>query len=651
MLAWLARVLLLFLLIVSDLPADDAGVTTPLAPGYGKLGYGLPEVGSYRLPPLGEAADGEVLDESGKPRRLFDLFAGKYVLLAFIYTTCSDVNGCPLTSHVFYQIKSAMKRDPDLAAKLKLISLSFDPSLDTPEVMALYANNFRYAGSVGEWQFVTTASERALQPILDAYHQDVQQAVDDNGKAVKGYSHVVRVFLIDPQRHIRNIYSVDFLHQDLIINDVKTLIAQADGKATPAAQPSPLLHASLSKPGDDKSGYETPAYETHSLALTQRQGKAADLLALVRKPPLGLPPVPVPADNPLTREKVELGRKLFYDRRLSLNDTFSCAMCHVPDQGFTSNELAMAVGIEGRTVRRNSPTIYNTAYAKVLFHDGREDRLEQQIWGPLLAKNEMGNPSVGRVLDKIRRIEDYPALFRAAFDGRGVGMETLGMALASYERTLVSGDSPFDRWRYGGESDALSPAAQRGFALFTGKAGCVACHSVGDDSALFFDNKMHNTGIGYRASMGIAPPSQPVQVAPGITLQVERSVIEAVGAPPPADLGLYEVTQNPHDRWKYKTPSLRNVALTAPYMHDGSIDSLRGVVEFYDRGGVPNEELDPLIHPLHLNEAEKTDLVAFLRALTGSNVDTLVSDAFAAPVGDLSKDDPNWVHGTDMEVR
>lgn len=650
MLAWLARCLLFFLIMVSALPADSPGTPAVPAPGYGALGYPLPAIGSYRLPPLGSAADGEVLDQDGQPRRLFDLFAGKYALLAFIYTSCSDVNGCPLTSHVLYQIKSAMKRDRVLAERLKLISLSFDPAVDTPQVMALYANNFRYAGSAGEWQFVTTASERALEPILWAYHQEVQQAVDADGKVGNGYSHVVRVFLIDPQRRIRNIYSVDFLHQDLIVNDVKTLLAQEEEQAMPQ-HASLQRSATLSKPGDDKQGYEEAGYRTHSLALELRRGKAADLLALVRKPPLGLPPVPVPTDNPLTREKVELGRKLFYDRRLSLNDTFSCAMCHVPDQGFTSNELAMAVGIEGRSVRRNSPTIYNAAYADLLFHDGREDRLEQQIWGPLLAKNEMGNPSVGRVLNKIRRIEDYRGLFEAAFDGRGVGMETLGMALASYERTLVSGDSPFDRWRYGGQAEALSAAAQRGFGLFTGKAGCSGCHTIGAGSALFFDNRMHNTGIGYRDSMGIAPPRQPVQVAPGVTFEVDRSIIERVGEPPPADIGRYEVTQNPHDRWKYKTPSLRNVALTAPYMHNGSIGSLRDVVEFYDGGGVPNEELDPLVRPLHLTASEKDDLVAFLESLTGSNVDTLVADAFAAPVGDLGKGDPNWVHGTEMEVR
>jgi cytochrome c peroxidase len=151
--------------------------------------------------------------------------------------------------------------------------------------------------------------------------------------------------------------------------------------------------------------------------------------------------------------------------------------------------------------------------------------------------------------------------------------------------------------------------------------------------------------------MGIAPETQPIVVAPGVVLEIERSVIEQVGEPSPADVGRYEVTQNPNDRWKYKTPSLRNVALTAPYMHNGSLSTLSEVVEFYDQGGVSNELLDPLIRPLGLSDAEKADLVAFLQSLNGSNVDTLVADAFAAPIGDVGKGDPNWVHNTEMEVR
>ncbi|MEW8469700.1 MAG: cytochrome c peroxidase [Candidatus Thiodiazotropha sp.] len=640
------------LFAVISVSALSAAQLSDSAPGYGKLGYPLPEIGSYALPSLGRAADGEILDSSGVRRSLHEIFSDRYVLLAFIYSTCSDVNGCPLSSHVFYKVKSAMKRDAELADRLKMVSLSFDPENDTPEVMRLYSNNFRYAGKAGEWQFITTASQQQLRPILQSYNQVVQQEVDDKGNPVVGYSHVLRVFLIDPEKRIRNIYSVDFLHHELIINDLKTLLKQqaAQGRMIQAVaridEPG-----QLSKPGDYKQGYEAESYTTRSLDLESRRGEAADLLGIANNPPLGLPPIPVPADNPLTREKIELGRRLFFDRRLSLNDTFSCAMCHVPEQGFTSNELAMAVGIEGRSVRRNSPSVYNSAYAALLFHDGREESLEQQVWGPLLARNEMANPSVGYVLQKIRGIADYDGSFEAAFDGRGVSMETLGMAIASYQRSLVSADSAFDRWYYGGDKQALSAAAQRGFDLFAGKAGCASCHRLGDDHALFTDNDLHNTGIGYRESMGIVPEKQPILVAPGVVLEVDRAVIEQVGEPPPTDVGRYEVTQNPNDRWKYKTPGLRNVALTAPYMHNGSLGTLREVVDFYDRGGVSNELLDPLIRPLGLSDAEKADLVAFLQSLTGGNVDTLVADAFAAPVGDVGKGDPSWVHGTEVEVR
>ncbi|MET0081276.1 MAG: methylamine utilization protein MauG, partial [Candidatus Thiodiazotropha lotti] len=218
-------------------------------------------------------------------------------------------------------------------------------------------------------------------------------------------------------------------------------------------------------------------------------------------------------------------------------------------------------------------------------------------------------------------------------------------------RSLVSADSPFDRWRYAGDETALSESAKRGFEVFTGKAGCVACHAIGERSALFMDDQLHNTGIGYRESMGIFPDKQQVTVAPGITIDIDRAIIDQVGEEQPTDVGRYEVTQNPHDRWKYKTPSLRNVDLTAPYMHNGSLSTLHEVVDFYDQGGVPNELLDPLIRPLGLSPQEKSDLVDFMRSLTGSNVDTLVADAFAAPVGDVGEGDPSWVHGSEVEVR
>lgn len=345
-----------------------------------------------------------------------------------------------------------------------------------------------------------------------------------------------------------------------------------------------------------------------------------------RGPQLGLPPVPTPADNRPTRAKIDLGRKLFMDRRLSHNNTFSCGMCHVPEQGFTSHELGTAIGLEGQTIRRNSPTIYNVAYVEQLFHDGREFSLENQAWGPLLAANEMSNPSIGYVVEKIRVMPDYRGLFEKAF-GRGVDMLGVGQALAVYQRMFVSGNSRFDRWYYGGKRDVLDAREQAGFALFMGKGACVACHTVGKRDALFSDNRFHNTGIGYARSMGIQT-SYKVQLAPGVHIQVKDEDLKSF-EPTLPDVGRYEVTLDPADRWAYRTPILRNVALTAPYMHDGSLATLEEVVEFYDQGGIDNEDRSPLIRPLGLTGEEKTALVAFLKTLTGDNVAKLVKDARA----------------------
>ena len=344
-------------------------------------------------------------------------------------------------------------------------------------------------------------------------------------------------------------------------------------------------------------------------------------------PPLGLPVLPVPADNPLTPAKVELGRKLFMDRRLSPNETMSCAMCHVPEQGFTSNELGTAIGIEGRSLRRNAPTILNAAYLERLFHDGREIGLENQVWGPLLAANEMGNPSIGYVVEKIRGLPDYRGLFETAFAGRGVGAETIGQAIACYERTLVSGNSRFDRWRYGREAGVLTEQEQAGFRLFTGRAGCSACHTVGEASALFTDQRFHNTGVGWARSQDAGDLKHRVQLAPGVFTEIRESETRSFSEPRPRDAGRFEITQDPADRWAYRTPGLRNVALTAPYMHDGSVATLEEVVEFYDRGGIDNPGRDPLLKPLDLSSGDKQALAAFLRSLTGDNAPALARAA------------------------
>ena len=399
-------------------------------------------------------------------------------------------------------------------------------------------------------------------------------------------------------------------------------------------------------PGDVRKGYESADYRTRSRSLLERRGVRLDLVRLAQEPPLGLPPVPVPADNPPTPAKVELGRKLFFDRRLSINDTLACATCHIPEQGFTNNELRTPVGVEGRSVLRNSPTLFNVAYQEHLFLDGREFSLENQVWQPMTAHNEMAAPSIGYVIRKLRRMADYDGLFEQAFDGDGPDVLTIGQALASYQRTLLAADSPFDRWRFGGQPDAVDESAKRGFALFSGKAQCVVCHRVEEDHALFIDHQFHNTGHGYAASVrGRRREATRVQLAPGVFTTISQEAIDAVTQQKlPNDLGLYRVTESPGDRWKFRTQTLRNIALTAPYMHDGGFDTLREVIDFYDRGGVPNELLSPLIRPLGLTESEKRDLESFLNSLTGGNVPDIVADAFAAPIGDLSAEDPNWAH-------
>ncbi|MGH8670799.1 MAG: cytochrome-c peroxidase [Burkholderiales bacterium] len=373
---------------------------------------------------------------------------------------------------------------------------------------------------------------------------------------------------------------------------------------------------------------------------TQAENKRTSERPLTIKAPLGLPPLKVPSDNPLTRAKVELGRKLFMDRRLSHNDTLSCAMCHVPEQGFAFNELRTAVGIEGRSMNRNAPTLFNVAYMVPLFHDGREFTLENQVWGPILTRNEMAMPSIGYVIDKIKKLADYKGYFERAFDGRRPTVDNIGQAIAAYERTVLSGNSRFDRWYYGKQADALSAEEKLGFAVFSGKAGCTSCHVVNETYAIFSDNRFHNTGIGWEASMGKSSAKQKVQLAPGVFVDVERSIIDSFSEAPQNDVGRYAVTRDPDDRWKYKTPSLRNLSLTAPYMHDGSLDSIEDVIRFYDKGGIDNPLKDPKLAALKLTPEEQKALAAFLRSLTGDNVEKLAAEARSAlPVPNMRGSD------------
>jgi cytochrome c peroxidase len=300
-------------------------------------------------------------------------------------------------------------------------------------------------------------------------------------------------------------------------------------------------------------------------------------------------------------------------------------MCHIPAQGFTVNETRLAVGINGKTTKRNPPTLYNVAYQRLLFHDGREFTLEDQIISPLTNPVEMGNPSIGYVTDKVRRLPGYDEQFHRAF-GERVNVANLGKAIASYERTLLSANSPFDRWHFGGDATALSNEAKTGFEIFSGKGKCIGCHPIGKEASLFTDHEFHNTGI---AQLHLIPEKTvDVDLGGGLIVQMPRAQVNEILTPPEKDLGRYEITLDPNDLWRYKTPSLRNVALTAPYMHNGVLLTLEEVIDYYDHGGTRVEGQDARIMPLHLLPVEKRALLAFLHSLTGDNVNILAREPY-----------------------
>jgi len=337
---------------------------------------------------------------------------------------------------------------------------------------------------------------------------------------------------------------------------------------------------------------------------------------------LGLPDRELPQD-----EVIELGRKLFFDRRLSINNTLSCGMCHIPEQGFAQNQLATPVGLEGRVLKRNSPTLLNVGHQRVLFHDGREFSLVSQVWSPLLSKREMGNLSIGMVIKRLREMGGYAAEFEVVLGD--IDAVTIGEALAAYQLSLIAGDSPFDRWLYQGDETAVSEEVKSGFYLFKTK-GCVSCHLVGKSSSLFTDHEFHNTGRGFERSMKLKPGQRTIRLTDTVTIQTEANFEGEVHN----DLGRYEVTGEPGDRWKYRTAGLRNIAVTAPYMHDGSLPSLEAVLGFYAEGGVPNPGLDPLIQPFSLSVRESKDIVEFLKSLTSSWLPELIESAREVEVGD-----------------
>lgn len=287
----------------------------------------------------------------------------------------------------------------------------------------------------------------------------------------------------------------------------------------------------------------------------------------------------VPDDNPVTEAKIELGKRLYFDKRLSADGTVSCATCHDPQKGFT-DQLPFSKGVRGQLGPRNAPTVINTAFNLFQFWDGRAGSLEEQCVGPVQNPLEMANTLEGAV-ENVKKIAGYKPYFQAAFGSEEVTIDRLAQSISSFERTVLSGNSAWDRFVYAKDETALSDPAKRGLALFQGKAKCTRCH-VGFNMT---DGIFHNLGVGMNA--------------------------------PEPDWGRFKVTQVEKDKGAFKTPTLRDIQKTAPYMHDGSQKTLEEVVDFYDRGGEKNPWLDPKVEPLNLSADEKADLLAFLNSLEG----------------------------------
>ncbi|MFQ5507278.1 MAG: cytochrome-c peroxidase [Planctomycetota bacterium] len=314
-------------------------------------------------------------------------------------------------------------------------------------------------------------------------------------------------------------------------------------------------------------------------AALPRDELPADLFT--KTPPLGLPAeVPGPAKNPLTKASFELGRRLFFDPLLSLDRTVSCASCHQPAFGYSSPD-ALPIGVHGKKALRNAPTLFNRGFGRRQSWDGRAATLEEQVLLPIENPVEMDLP-LEKALTRIRASETYRRRFAETWQG-GITEQNLSRALASFVRGLMLGDSLIDRFR-GGQLRALGPDAKAGLWLYESKGGCWRCHSGPN----FSDEKLHNTGVGVRD-----------------------------GKP---EAGRFAISGEDTDRGRFKTPTLRGLAQTAPYMHDGSLRSLRDVVHFYRRGGNENRWLDPAIRPLALSDEEVSQLVAFLEALSPADI-------------------------------
>jgi len=338
--------------------------------------------------------------------------------------------------------------------------------------------------------------------------------------------------------------------------------------------------------------------------------------------PLGLPPVPIPEDNPQTPEKIALGEQLFHDMRFSTTGDVSCATCHDADKAFTDSPLKTSEGIEKKTGTRNAPTVVNAAYFGSQFWDGRSPSLEDQALHPFTNPVEMGLPNHDPILEVIRSDADYVEAFDEVFGVTAVEitMDEVTKAIAAFERTQIAGDSPFDRYYFRGENGALTEQQKRGLELFVNEGRCVSCHVIEQTQALFTDNRFHNIGVGINTIQEDVPELADEFLEADMNLaEVDVKVLSDRRT---SELGRFAVSHGFDDLGSFKTPTLRNIAVTAPYMHDGSVDTLREAVVHYNNGGVTNEG-DPIndflssgIRPLNLTDEQIEDLVAFMEALT-----------------------------------
>ena len=324
---------------------------------------------------------------------------------------------------------------------------------------------------------------------------------------------------------------------------------------------------------------------------------------------LGLPVLLIPANNQQSVEKIALGKQLFNDNRLSQDGTISCASCHDQARAFTDGQK-VAVGIRQQTGFRNAPTVVNAAFYQTLFLDGRADSLETQALGPFLNPIEHGLKSQQQIANIVAQDSVYQQQFTQVFNTHKITAGQIAQAIASFERTLIAGNSAFDRYLFARDRQALSSSEARGMRLFRRKGNCANCHEISGKDALFMDNRFYNLGVGFdKVNPQIAAFVQALRAGKN-----EDEI--AFSNAQRAELGRFNVTHVIADIGKFKTPTLRNIALTAPYMHDGSVKTLAEVVEYYDKGGDKNSFLDPAIFPLHLTDQEKLDLVAFLKVLT-----------------------------------